>query len=154
MKHSWRCVAVLLLAGGLLAAPLFAVAPGNKRQKTPGASNNGNNARGRGDRYAQIRVQTAPLDTRVSARKLQLEILNSHRAFPGLRQQIATARTDEIKRAAWNQFYTILYGEMRRRNPGLTEYIGLLEEVARSRYDSPRRRGEALDSAGFDRAEL
>ena len=30
----------------------------------------------------------------------------------------------------------------------------MLEEVARSRYDSPRRRGEALDSAGFDRAEL
>src|SRR5882757_4641711 len=102
MKPSWRSVAVLLLASGLLASQAIAVAPGNKRQKPAGASSNGNNARGRGDRYAQIRLQAAPLDMRISARKLQLEILNSNAAFPDLRQQIATARTDEIKRAAWD----------------------------------------------------
>jgi hypothetical protein len=154
MKPSWRSVAALLLASSLLVSQALAVAPGNKRQKSAGSSSNGNNARGRGDRNAQIRLQAAPLDMRISARKLQLEVLNSNAAFPGLRQQIASARTDEIKRAAWDRYYTILYGEMRRRSPGLTEYIALLEKVARSRYDSPHRRGEALDSAGFDRAEL
>jgi hypothetical protein len=154
MKQSWRLGAVLLLAGGLAASQVLAVAPANKRAKQAPANGNGNDARGRGDRNAQARLQAAPLDMRINARKLQLEILHTNPAFPGLRQQIATARTDEIKRAAWDRYYAILYGEMRRRKPEFTEYIGLLEKVVRSRYDSPQRRGEALDSAGFDRAEL
>ncbi len=153
MKHSWLSVAALLLAGGLVASQALAVAPANKRQKAAPAPGNGSSSRGRGDRNAQARLQASPLDTRLSARRLQLEVLHTNPAFPELRRQIATAPTDEIKRAAWDQYYTILYGEMRRRKPEYGEYIGLLEKVARSRYDSPQRRGEALDSAGFDRAE-
>jgi hypothetical protein len=153
MKHSWRSVATLLVAGGLIASQALAVAPANKRQKTATAAGNGNERRGRGDRNAQARLQATPLDTRINARKLQLEVLNTTPAFPGLRQQIALAPTDEIKRAAWDRYYTILYGEMRRRKPEYTEYIGLLEKVVRGRYDSPAKRGEALDDAGFDRAQ-
>ncbi len=143
---------ILLLAGGLVASQALAVAPANKRQKSASLAN-GRDGRGRGDRNAQARLQAAPLEMRVNARKLQLEILNHNPAFPGLRQEIAAARTDEIKRAAWDRYYATLYGEMRRRKPEYTEYIGLLEKVVRSRYDPPHRRGEAVDSAGFDRAE-
>lgn len=154
MSPFWRSLVILLLAGGIVASPARAVAPANKRQKSSAGNGSSLDARGRGDRNVQARLQAAPLDTRISARKLQLDILNHNPALPGLRQQIATARTDEIKFNAWDRYYATLYGEMRRRRPDLMEYIGLLERIARSRYDSPHRRGEALDSAGFDRAEL
>jgi len=153
MKQSWHSVAAFFVAGGLIVSQALAVAPANKRQKAGSSAGGGNGTRGRGDRNAQAQLQATPLDTRLSARRLQLEVLNTNPAFPGLRQQIATAPTDELKRAAWDQYYTRLYGEMRRRRPAQREYIDLLEKVVRSRYDSPQRRGEALDSAGFDRAE-
>ncbi len=145
-------MAAACLAGVVLASHALAVAPANKRQKAPGGGSS-HDVRGRGDRNAQAQLQAAPLDTRLSARRLQLDVLHTNPAFPGLRQQIATAPTDELKRAAWDQYYAVLYGEMRRRKPAQREYIDLLEKVARSRYDSPQRRGEALDNAGFDRAE-
>jgi len=142
---------IFLLAGSLVVTSARAVAPANKPRRSTGPANG--DVRGRGDRDVQARLQNAPLETRINARKLQLDVLNYNPALPPLRQQIATARTDESKRAAWDKFYTILYGEMRRRKPEYTDFINLLEKVARSRYEPPGKRGEALDSAGFDRAE-
>jgi hypothetical protein len=153
MKQFSTLLITAVLAGGVVASTARAVAPANKRTKPPTEKPTGSNVRGRGDRDAQARLQAAPLEMRVTARKLQLDILNADPAFPALQARIATARTDEIKRGFWNQYYVRLYGEMRRRNPGLKEYIDLLETVARSRYESAHKRGEALDSAGFDRSE-
>lgn len=142
--------ATLLLVGGLFVSHAQAVAPAKRKGRSgPG---NGGEVRGRGDRDVQARVQNAPLETRTNVRQLQLDVLNHNQQLPPLRQQIATAKTDEIKRAAWDRYYAILYGEMRRRKPQYVDYINLLEQVARSRYIPPGKRGEALDDAGFDRA--
>src|SRR4029077_1783348 len=104
MRQSWQSMAAVCLAGVVLASHPRAVAPANKRQKAPGGGS-GRDVRGRGDRNAQAQLQATPLDTRLSARRLQLDVLHTNPAFPGLRQQIATAPTDELKRAAWDQYY-------------------------------------------------
>ena len=150
------CLAIfVVLTGGALVPRMDALPPSTKRGRGPlgGDVPSGTDARGRGDRAAQARLQNAPLEMRTSGRKLQLEVRASDPVFAALEQRAAKARTDEEKRAAWNQYYTRLYGEMRRRKPALREYVNLLEKVARSRFDPPIRRGEALDNAGFDRAE-
>lgn len=156
MKTFLSIALTVALAGGWLATPALAVAPTNKRNKQPLANelSPSRDARGRGDRAAQARLQAAPLEMRTTARRLQTELLATNPVYAALRIRIASAPTDEEKRAAWNQYNTRLYREMRRRKPALTAYINLLETVARSRYDAPIRRGEALDNAGFDRAEL
>ena len=156
MNKPLRIAMVVAFVGGPLASTAFAVAPTTQRGRQPitGDLNTGGEARGRGDRAAQARLQAAPLEIRTSARRLQTALLASDPVYAALQRKAGRARTDEEKRAAWNQYNTRLYGEMRRRKPGLTAYIKLLETVARSRYDSPIRRGEALDRAGFDRAEL
>ncbi len=156
MKATLGIATVVALASGLLATSAFAVAPTTKRARQPltGDLNTGADARGRGDRTAQARLQAAPLEMRTTARRLQSGLLASDPVYAALQRKIGAARTDEEKRAAWNQYNTRLYGEMRRRKPTLSAYINLLETVARSRYDAPIRRGEALDNAGFDRAEL
>ncbi len=156
MKPTLGIATVVAVAGGLLATTAFAVAPTTKRGRQPvtGDLNTGGEARGRGDRAAQARLQAAPLEMRTSARRLQTALLASDPVYAALQRKIGLARTDEEKRVAWNRYNTRLYGEMRRRKPSLAAYIKLLETVARSRYDAPIRRGEALDRAGFDRAEL
>lgn len=150
------CIAMAVaLAGGLLATPALAVPPTTKRTRQPLSDDlsTGGDARGRGDRAAQARLQAAPLEMRISARRLQTDLVATDPLYAALQKGVTLARTDEEKRAAWNQYNTRLYGEMRRRKPALAAYINLLEAVARSRYDAPIRRGEALDSAGFDRAD-
>ncbi len=150
------CIALAVaLAGGLLAPPAFAIPPSTKRTRQPLSDDlgPGGDARGRGDRAAQARLQAAPLEMRISARRLQTDLVATDPVYAALQKRVTLARTDEEKRAAWNQYNTRLYGEMRRRKPALAAYINLLETVARSRYDAPIRRGEALDNAGFDRAE-
>lgn len=156
MKTTMVLTTVVALAGGWLATTAFGVAPTTKQTRQPltGDLNTGADARGRGDRAAQARLQAAPLEMRTTVRRLQTGLLASDPVYAALQQKIGRARTDEEKRAAWNQYNTRLYGEMRRRKPALAAYINLLETVARSRYDAPIRRGEALDNAGFDRAEL
>ena len=155
MRKPFYLTLAVAVAGGLLATPGFAVPPTTKRTRQPLSDdlNNGGDARGRGDRAAQARLQAAPLEMRISARRLQTDLVAADPVYAALQRKVARARTDEEKRAAWNQYNTRLYGEMRRRKPALAAYINLLETVARSRYDAPIRRGEALDGAGFDRAE-
>ena len=156
MKQPFFFATCLALAGAMLATQASAVPPATKRSRGPigGDLPTGTEARGRGDRTAQAQLQNAPLEMRTTARKLQTDLRTSDPVYAALEQKAAKARTDEDKRAAWNQYYTRLYGEMRHRKPALTAYINLLEKVARSRFDPPVRRGEALDNAGFDRAEL
>jgi large subunit ribosomal protein L22 len=56
----------------------------------------------------------------------------------------------EARRAAWEEYRRLLYGEMRRRAPALRAQVDLLEEIARWRFEPAGLRGDALDGFGYD----
>ncbi len=153
-RVSWLIPAVLLLA---LAPSLVAAPPRQKRGRGANPNSALNDAAGgpgRSDRALTERMRRTPLAVRVAGHRLQKEVIATTPRLDDLRARAAIARTDREKRAAWNEYYARLYGEMRRRRPALTAHVNLLERLARARYNPPPLRGEAIDAAGYDRPEL
>ncbi len=147
-------VLVLVACGLAFAASAVAAPPRSQRSKRPlGASAGDGGSAARVDVRLQARLRATPLAVRTEARVIQVRLATSDPVLLAWRDRANTARTNEVKYEAWSAYNTRLYGEMRRRAPALREHINLLEKIARGRFEPPPRRGEGIDSAGFDRAE-
>lgn len=144
-------VLCLLLLGVLLAPTLPAAS--SKRPKNPSPTGNRAGLSARVEPELQAQLRATPLAVRAQGRALQGRIFESSSTLRALRERAAAARTSEEKRHAWTEHNRLLYGEMRRQAPGIRAHIDLLEKIARSRFEPPKKRLEGIDSYGFDRAE-
>ncbi len=152
MKISRVLLVSALVAGAFLPGSEAAPPKQSRRSRQPTGLSDPVGA-GRVDAVLLARMRAAPLGTRARGRALQMHVVSSDPSLAALQAGAAAARTDEAKRAAWSEYNTRLYGEMRRRDPALRAHVDLLEKIARSRFEPPVRRGEAMDSLGYDRAE-